>query len=157
MADLRFESTTTWHDFSIGNGLDHRVVHCQFHMSRKLLAKQSNINFESMESCLHIAATSGGSCSRARARFQPSPELRDLRVCADSSTRKELSLCISRLHCAEMRQSQNRPSASLHRGGARLTSSPMIWKVSSTLHDNDVPSSWRRTIFSMLKNIQKRG
>ena len=104
------------HDFSIGIGVDHRAVHCQLQLRvgqqrdlqrnwqpylddnccatryqvifQKLLAKQSNINFESMESCSHIAATSGGSCSRVRARFEPSPTVRDLRLrrraCADS-------------------------------------------------------------------------
>ena len=139
MVDLRFEPTTTWHDFSIRIGLDHRAVHCQrvgqqgelqrkrrhFRnwqpyledmccatryqvMLQKLLANQSNIAFKRMESCLHIAATSGGSCSRPKAKFEPSPTLRDLRLrrraCADSSTRKEISLCISRLHRVEMRQ-----------------------------------------------------
>ena len=124
---LRFETTATSHDFSIGIGVEPCAGHCQLQlrfgqqcefqrkrrhfrnwqphlddncratryqvMLRKLLEKQSNINFESMGSCLHIAAMTGGSCSRARARFDPSPTQRDLRLrrraCADSPTRKK--------------------------------------------------------------------
>ena len=114
--------------------MDHRVVHCQLQLrvgqQRELQRKcrhfrviivvlhfigsccenfwQNNQTLVWKKSWNRVCTLLQRLLVRARARIEPSTTLRDLRlrrlVCVDSSTRRELSLRISPLHRAEMRQ-----------------------------------------------------